>query len=210
MPSHAPTRFAAAKQYLSTLPRGADSYPECVCKGSVVRATVAELPVLSPDEFAALPDCVRRVVADPPSPVEWTPTVHHNAVVSAVYDARFAARGMSAFETSAFEKGTRLVGGPIYRVAFAMVGVERLLHASERRWAMLHRGTRLTLETCEGGRAVEVLTYPPHLFFEIPLRSLGQSIRAALATAGASDVLIGYDTASTTTTRIELRWGRSA
>ena len=88
--------------------------------------------MLSPEEFGALPACVRRIVSDPPGVSEWTPTVLHNAVVAAVYDTRFAGGGLAAFERAAFEKGKRLLGGPVYRVAFALVGVERLLRAALR------------------------------------------------------------------------------
>jgi hypothetical protein len=202
--------FPSVSRYLARLPDGAESYPECRCKGSVVRSTLAELPALSTAVLGTLPPAVQNLITAPPDVSAWTPTVHHNALLAALFDVRYAIGGTAAFERAAFEKSRKLLGGPLYRMLFAVLRVERLLHNSERRWGMFHRGSTLTLEAYEenaGGRCSKtVLRYPPELFFDIPLRSIGQALRAAVAASGAKDSVLRYESTSPTTTAFEIRW----
>jgi len=202
--------YPSACRYLAALPDGADSYPESTCKGALVRATLAELPHLPAAATAALPPCLIALRDSPPDVGAWTPTVHHNALLATLFDVRYAIGGTAAFERAAFEKSRKLLGGPLYRMLFAVLRVERLLHNSERRWGMFHRGSTLTLEAYEenarGRCSKTVLRYPPELFFDIPLRSVGQALRAAVAASGARDSVLRYESTSPTTTTFEIRW----
>ena len=198
--------YPSACRYLAALPDGADSYPESTCKGALVRATLAELPHLPAAATAALPPCLIALRDSPPDVGAWTPTVHHNALLGAVYDARYSIGGLAAFERAAFEKSRKLLGGPLYRVLFALVATERVVRASERRWRLFHRGSTLAITGYREGHFEAVLTYPPNLFFDVPLRSLGQGLRAAIAASGAKDTVLRCECISPTSARYDITW----
>jgi hypothetical protein len=171
---------------------------------------VAELPVLSPEAFVALPQCVRRLVVDPPSASEWVATVHYNALVSCLYDVRFGRGRLGAFDRAAFDRGKELIGGPIYRVAFALMGPQRLVRARERRWGLFHRGSVLHVTRSSDTSREHVLESPPYLLSDVVVRTLCQSMRAAVTAAGASEVVVAHDALSPTTIQLTIRWREGA
>jgi hypothetical protein len=206
MPLDTINPFPSVRRYLAALPEGESSYPESVCKGTLVRATLAELPPLSDAASAELPACIARLRATPPDATEWTSTVHHNALVGAVFDARYTLSGMAAYERAAFDKLAKVIEGPLYRVLFTLVGTERLVRASEGRWKVFHRGSKLVVETFEKGRVTALLTYPADLFFDLPARSVGQGLRASVAASGAKGTTLQTEAISPTATRFTIEW----
>jgi hypothetical protein len=93
-----------------------------------VLASLAELPSLSDAALSAMPPCVTALIKSPPAVGSWTSTVHHNALLGVIYDARYGfGGGLVAFERAAFEKSRGLLGGPLYHVIFAILRVERLM-----------------------------------------------------------------------------------
>ena len=77
-------RFPNVARYLTSLPNGLDSYPQCEVKGSVLRQLADSTPVPFPSQ--GLPPQLEALVETPPLPSDWIPEVHFNALMLAHED----------------------------------------------------------------------------------------------------------------------------
>jgi hypothetical protein len=100
----------------------------------------------------------------------------------------------------------KLLAGPLYRVLFALSSPHMVVHASDRRFATLFQGIRLTTQRVEE-RAVEVaLEYPPQLMPPLVGRLYLIAFEVAVELAGGRGVAGRLLGSESTSTRYALEW----
>ena len=193
----------SVKRYLERLPHGLASYPASCVKGTVVRAVA--LAFQSDAELrAGLPPETDRLLAEPPLASAWIPEVHLNVLFSAICETRYPVAG--AFETWAYEGNRTILGGPVYRVLFGVLGPERIMIGLPNRWSAFRRGTTLVPLEVEPKRARTRLTYEPWLMPDVGLLAMRAAVRAAADVSGARSVTVTYEEESPTSTVFSARW----
>ncbi len=170
--------------YLSRLPAGIASYPECTVKASVFRHALMNKP-LGPE--IALPDEVRALVDHPPPVSAWIPEVHFNVLSLALRDAYFAADDLDGYLAWVFEQNRRLLATPLYRAVFLLISPGRLLTGVQRRWGTFRQGTELSIHRQTSNEVELRLLTPPFLQPTLTLQGLTMAFRAALERAGGRD-----------------------
>jgi hypothetical protein len=189
-------------EYLAKLPRGVDSYPHTLVKGSVVRATIGDSALGSRLAPLDVPDEVAALLKNPPGFSDWVPEVHHAALICALFDAKFGGGGggVPAFEAWTLEGNRKLLRGPAYRVMFLVVSPERILSGAQRRWEAFHKGSRLEMVKRARTSGQVRLTYPANLFSDLGVFAIASAFQAALEAAGAkgADVFARLETESST------------
>ncbi len=185
MVSRAPggTGLPRLERWLAGTPRGLDSYPEAVAKGSLVRSVLDGQP--GEELLPRLPAPLHRYVTDPPMAGEWLPEAHLAALIHAVSDLR----RMSDEEVWAWVRGGNraLFSSPAYRILMAVVSPGSMIRYAARRWENWHRGTHLEAGgvTDEGVRLR--LSFPVGLFDPSLLRDYCEAFAAALEMSHARD-----------------------
>jgi len=191
--------YPTLERYLAALPNGLASYPDVVAKAAVLRDTLSEG---TPPE---LPPELERWRVDPPGVSAWIPEVHFNALMTAIWDHRFAP-DRARYDRWVHDRNLRLLGTPLYRVLFMVVSPERLLIGAEKRWSAFRRGSSLRVLERDRHSAAIALSYPPHLQTELSVGGLGSALRAALELAGAKKVVVESGPLGETETRYQARW----
>ncbi len=168
--------LARMEAYLSSLPGGADAYPECQAKGILVR-------MLSSDEAVGwiaeeLPAPFRRLVEDPPMASEWVPEVHYLALLYAVADA--TGLDDDAILAGVRDRDRRMFELPAYRILMAASSPGSLLRAADQRWGTWHRGSTLDVEGIADDGVRLGLRYPRGLYDGLHLRIFAEAFLAAL------------------------------
>lgn len=194
-------RFPTLAAYLDRLPDGLDSFPECQAKCSLLMSALDDYS-LDPC-LASLPAELADLVQNPPPRVEWIPQVQFRAALRAVRDHYFG----SAAEFVAWSYGAqhRMLGGPLYRILFSLIGPERLLRNSQSRWTHFHRGLHLEVRTT--GQSVDgCFRFPPHMYDQLDLEATMAGFRAALDLAGTHQVTTTVVEVTATQARGRLTW----
>jgi hypothetical protein len=144
--------------WLAGLPRGLDSYPECLVKGSLLRRLVKSqslqphLPLLPPELLGWF--------ESPPLVSAWVPEVHLFAMLHALRDLVYEEHALHTFVSAGIE---RMISSPLYKIMFLVVTPKRLLQGIGRRWDQFHRGTTMTATDREDVIDVHV-DHPAHLY----------------------------------------------
>jgi uncharacterized protein (TIGR02265 family) len=189
--------------YLAKLPGGADAFPECSVKASLVRNALDDRP-LSPD--VPLPAPVRALVDRPPPVSVWVPEVHFHVVMLAILEAHFGGRSDAGYLAWVHDQNARVLSTPLYRVLFLVVSPERLVVGMQQRWGAFRRGTEPRLVT-RGPRDVELRVHsPPHLYGPLNVEGMSHALRAAVECAGARDARVEGEIASPTEVVYRFRW----
>ncbi|MCA9718582.1 MAG: hypothetical protein KC468_28180, partial [Myxococcales bacterium] len=165
----APDVYPTVARYLEALPRGLASYPECVNKASLLRSALDVHP-LHGARPSALPSALLELIRRPPLVSTWIPAVHDLAIKLVIFDAHFGS--IDAFERFAYDAQLALFDGPLYRFSMRRLGPQRLLRRVPTRWRHFHRGTTLTLERVEPGRAALLHDAPAGLYGEVAFAGL--------------------------------------
>jgi hypothetical protein len=197
--------------YLDKLPRGLESYPQAVIKGSIVRAMLAVSGLSGLLAPGLLPLPVEDLVRHPPGVTDWVPETYYATIVSAVFDLRFRnAGGQAAFESLLLEANRRLLRGSLYRVLFLVLRPARILSGTEKRWATFHRGSCLSVASYNESSARVRLTHPPFLFGDLSLGGFARAFQAALEAAGGKSAQVFARIESETSTLYQAEWGSHA
>ncbi len=194
---------ASIATYLSTLPNGVASYPECSVKASVLRHNVASKG-FGPE--IELPPAVRKLVDSPPPVTEWIPEVHFNVAMLAIHEVHFGGRSVDEYRAWVYAQNRKLLAAPLYRVLFAVLSPERLLRGIEKRWGAFRRGTEFSVVVEAPGRA-ELRIRSPAFHYPAPM-TLGMSmaLQAGLDSAGARNSLVEVVSHSSTECVFSARW----
>jgi Protein of unknown function (DUF2378) len=197
------------KEYLAKLPRGIDSYPHALVKGSVVRATIGDSGLGSLLAPLDVPDEVMTILANPPGFSDWVPEVHHGVLVCALFDAKFGGGGggVPAFEEWVLEGNRKLLQGPAYRILFLVVSPDRVLRGAQRRWEAFHKGSRLEVLRRTKTTAKVRVAYPANVFSDLGLFAFGRAFQAALEAAGAKTPRVFARPQDASSALYEAEWG---
>ncbi len=170
----APSPRVAA--YLSALPHGAASHPQCVARAAMLRRALADRP-LTRDQVEALPAPVRAVATCPPLDGEWVSDVHLVCTLFAAADAHGLRddaylEWMRDLNLRMFES--------LFRTSVAAESPEEVLARAPERWSIFHRGSTLSVTAQRPGWARVRLAFPPSLFHGLALRQFAPVFEAAL------------------------------
>jgi hypothetical protein len=191
---------AALAAYLSALPAGLASHPQCQVKGSVLRGLFESTPV--PFPRAILPPQLVSLVDDPPLPTDWISEVHFVALMTA-HESQLTA---SAHERWVYERNQRLLRSPLYAVLFRVVGPSRVFSGMANRWRAFRRWTELTrIDQGDRHAAVE-LRYPTNLYSESALVNVCGAFRAVFDASGATSSHVRVTFHGPTSAIIEAKW----
>jgi uncharacterized protein (TIGR02265 family) len=193
-------RFPIASQYLASLPAGEASYPQCVVKGSVLRAIVDSSPIPFPSD--ELPATLAELVQTPPLPNQWVSEVKFNALMLAHEDLIPSAM----FREWVYSRNRKLFSSSLYRILFLVVSPERLLSQMTSRWAAFRRGTELAIVSSASKHFVVDLRYPPFLYDKHVLANVTVAVTAALDAAGGHDPRVRLAEIGETSARFDIRW----
>jgi hypothetical protein len=195
--------LALVAAYLAKLPGGADAFPECSVKASLVRTVLNERPIGSD---VPLPASVRTLVDHPPPVSVWVPEVHFNVVMLAILESQFGGRSDQGYLAWVYDQNARVLSTALYRMLFFVVSPERLIVGMQKRWAAFRRGTEPRLVT-HGPRDVELrVQSPPHLYGPLNVEGMSHALRAAVECAGAKDARVDGLIASPTEVVFRFRW----
>lgn len=230
-PQDAAACFPSMAAYLSGLPDGLDSYPDCQVKAVFLLSVLEDFPLRSVSGGAQsfrrrggdahpallaegdlerspvidrLPPVLADLVRSPPPSTAWLRQVHFRCILRAILDQYFKGdeAAMVAWSYGAQKK---LLGGPLYRVMFALLSPERVVQLAPQRWGHFHRG--LSMQVDIRPHQVEgLLRYPPHLYLRFDHDLSLAGIRAVIELAGGRDVRLEILETSPTQGRSRLTW----
>ena len=173
------TRYPTTAHYLSRLPAGLDSYPDCRVKADLHEGLRESFPRIAED--TSLPDIVRTYLQGQYDN-EWLPETVGSMLVHLVRDYGFISN--DAYEKWAYDNNARVFSKPHYRVLVAIFSPTLLLSGAARRWGSLHQGSTMKTEPVirQGPtfRTASILTFPPYVFDEIDILNIASGYRVAL------------------------------
>ena len=151
--------FPRLEEYVSRLPYGLDSYPECQTKGVVLASALGDFPFH--DSWNELPAVVLARIVTPPLATEWVSSALTNAVQCVVADTYHPTD--SALLSYNRARTLKVADSGTYRTLARVAGVKILMRGAVRMHAMFQRGTDFRLVSV-GDRAVTLyLEHPPFL-----------------------------------------------
>lgn len=196
------THLLRTRAYLTGLPSGLDSYPECCGKVSVWRnilqhTDTSSLAVRLPDELADLLNL--DLVAG-----AWLPVAQSFAGHLLLRDCLFATDEAMCEHFRYVDR--KLLSGTMYKVLFAVASPSMVVNASDRRFGALFKGIEF-VTTRKADNCVQIeLAYPTGLVPPLVGRLFLIAFEVAVELAGATDVRGRLIRQWSTGTRYELRW----
>ncbi len=224
-------RFPAMAAYLSGLPDGLASYPDCQVKAVFLPSVLDDYPLRSVTGGAQsfrrrggearpalleegdlerspvidqLPPVLADLVRSPPPSSAWLPQVHFRCILRAILDLYFQG-DEAAMAAWSYGSQKKLLGGPLYRVMFALLSPERVVQLAPQRWGHFHRG--LSMHVDIHPQQVEgTLRYPPNIYRRLDHELSLAGIRAVIELAGGRDVRLEILETSPTQGRSRITW----
>jgi len=175
--------FPRVERYLSRLPRGLDTHPECTTKASVFRV-FTESRSLRHFPWEEAPPAITTLLRTPVPHSAWLPEVQVMASILALADhSKLSdAEAVRWFH----EANASLLGNRMYRALLSLASPTHLIQGVGARWSTFHRGTGIGMVQ-EGSSALATLQYPPFLYCELVARGQGEGLRVALSMSRAKD-----------------------
>ena len=198
--------FPTLDSYLARLPHGVASYPQLTAKGSVLRAILVDPPcALGPG--LGLEPRVEELVRAPPPATDWLTEVELWSLSLSIYDMAFAGpAGPAAYDAWTYARNRALLGGPLYRILFAVASPDRLFSGIAKRYAAFHRGTVISkLETSRGFGGFALMT-PPHVLPALAHVALCSAFRAGLDLCGGKDSKVEVTVESPEVAQFSATW----
>lgn len=188
--------------YLAQLPAGVDSYPDVLEKASVYREYL--VGVDCEPLRRVLPPALLSMIDAPPPRSAWVAEVHVAALFLALSDTLGEE---AAFLELAYRANRRLLGGPMYRLLFSLLGPRTILKGAQSRWTHFHRGVTMHVAFVDHERGATVrLTFPPKLLVPLLFRSYGEAFRAAAEVAGAKNASVTIEAHGDDYVRFAVDW----
>jgi hypothetical protein len=170
------------QEYLSRLPDGLDSYPECRAKASLYRAVFDNRS--RDDDFAdRLPAALRPLALHLLPVTAWLPEVHSHAILLAMCDAWFESP--AAYLRHAYATQRELFSGPLYSILLRVATPRMLIRGASVRWHAFHRGTDIHARMVDRNAATIELVSPPDLWDPLATQALAEGFRALLDLSGS-------------------------
>jgi hypothetical protein len=193
-------RYPKAAEYLSRLPDGLDSHPQCQVKGSILASMLGSTPV--PFSRAGLPAPLVALIDEPPLPNAWVSEVSFNALLMA-HEEQLAPDVLTAWVEA---RNRRLMRSPLYAVLFRVAGPERVLVGAANRWRAFRRGTELRVLDQAKGAATLLVEFPFRLYTAGIIGNITRALGAACEMAGAHNFVGEVERCSEVSARFRARW----
>jgi len=171
------------RQYVDSLPRGLESYPECRVKASMACALLDDPPpALS---LSKLPAPLRALVEPAPLASAWLPEAQSIALMIAVRELAFSDD--AGYLQWAHEVLGDLFSGPLYRMIFALMSPDRLARGGSKRWQAMHQGTSRELVDLGANGHLGRICYPRNLYCRLFIELNVQAFSAVYSLSRARD-----------------------
>jgi hypothetical protein len=196
--------FSTLEKYVTSLPDGLDSYPDCRATGATFRnlLSAVSLPL-----DAGLPAVLEKWIRAHPSENEWLPVVHLCALHAAVFDSMFAHEsGMAAYVEWTFQRNKTMLAAPVYAPIVTAGSPELLLAAYRARWSVFYRGCTLDAISATKTSMTFRLSYPAYCWPEVSRLSLAAAFRAGLTLMNAQSLDVRSSEISPRASQFDLRW----
>ncbi len=175
-----PQLFPHTHKYVSALPDGLLSYPECQIKADVFRDVVKEFPTLvgNPNIPITVRDHLGSDIRD-----TWQSEVIANTITLVIRDLNFAT------DQEHLDWFRGYIGGvfdkPLYRLIMHVLSTTLAVMGATGRWSSFHRGSSLVItepvkRVGDRLRTKGKLSYPSNLFGGLLLGQLCATYLAAL------------------------------
>lgn len=194
-------RFPAMAAYLDKLPSGLDSYPDCQVRAVFLRSIADEYSLLP--LCSVLPPILAELLSHLPPSSSWISQVHFRCLLRVLLDEHFSDE--AAMLAWSYASQSKLLGGPLYRVMFALLSPERAVRLAPQRWGHFHRGLTLEVDASRG-RAQGILRHPRNLYQRLDHGLSLAGMRAVLELSGAKDVRTEQQETGPTQSRGLLIW----
>ena len=191
--------------YLQGLPRGLQSYPECLVLAEVCECTVQTLaPVVVSD---TLPEPLRNLITGSGQD-KWRSEVVLNAALLMLRDVMLASD--EAFTQWTYDDVRRIFSRPAFRVLMALLSPSLVAMGSAKRWSTFHQGSSLGVErlSAAAGRSGTkgVLKYPAGFYSGLLITRQTQSFVAAVNLTGAKNARVEVKESGPTETLFVASW----
>lgn len=181
MTARARTSYPRLDAYVASLPGGWASYPTCEAESTTLaglreRGAFEGLPSLPPE--------LSRHLVDTTAP-GWVPEIVHVAALLALRDARFGSEPDFLAWMDSLNAGLLQVALPS-----SVTTGEEAIRWSVEGWARFHRGSTLSIVSCETNHAVLTFAHPPFVFPETWMEVRRRTLAAVLVRAGAAQPFV--------------------
>ena len=133
----------------------------------------------------------------------WVNEAEATAIYLTLRDVAFPDD--DAYVQAAFEKNSRVLQHPLYRVLLRLMSAQRLQRTGAGIFARMHRGITSRAERRPSGD-FWVIDYPPHLVPELIARCYATAVQAALELGGEKDVRVRVATFSPTRCELHMSY----
>lgn len=196
------THLLRTRAYLSALPAGLSSYPQCCGKTSVWRNILELTDTTGLSE--QLPEELAVLLTPPLVHGSWLPVAHSFAGHLLLRDCLFTSDEAICDHFRRVDR--QLLAGPLYRVLFAVASPSMMVHASDRRFGALFKGIAFRTESTGKDQVRIELTYPPALVPPLVGRLYLIAFEVAVELAGGEEVRGKLLQQRTDATHYELSW----
>lgn len=185
-----PARLPRAAEYVSTLPRGLESFAACSAHSVLFEPFVRDFSQLSTEP--SLPAPVADLLSGRLSDRRWIPEVVFQTASLAVRDLGFPDD--TAFYRWIFATSQETFETPLLRTLMKLISPSLTVLGAAKRWGAVHQGSDVVTMASRlvSGRSETTveLRYPDKLFSPTFLGSLNEVFLAALMAARAKDPLL--------------------
>jgi hypothetical protein len=171
--------------YLTRLPDGLASFPECRVKASLFRAALASYALGIPRE--GLPEPLVRLFDSPPPVTEWLPEVLSVAAHYAIIDAHELSD--EAAVDWMYQTNRQLAQSRLYRAITAVASPQLALRGAKLAWGMIRKGINLSV-SLDGDSARVTVTHPDGVWTELVHQATATGIRAVLESSRGTNVQV--------------------
>lgn len=172
--------------YLSGLPAGLSSFPDCVVKSNVLDEVLAWLSEVEGGVPSSLAPALSRVSSG------WVPETLINALSLHIADVGYPTG--ESWVNSVYRRQRAVYQTPLYRAVMIVLSPTLLMMGATDRWKAYRRGTKLAVDRWQnrGHRRETIgsIHHPRGLYADLNLQSLGQAFLAAVDSCGARDAQV--------------------
>ena len=194
--------YPSLAQYLDGLPRGLGSYPAAQTRAdfSLILRQHLQSFLLEP----SLPAPVSLALQAPYKQGDWIPTTTYVALSALARDRLWQSE--SAYHQGMLDVATEMYTGPVFRALFVMFGPSLVAMSAAKRWHTLHQGTELVTKKQQKESLDLALTFPPKLFTEVGVYSLGAAFCAIAQACRGKDPTHTLLSLTDTTAEVRIGW----